>query len=314
MRQDQSFEIMIPVLLENIGNDDADNELSKTQQLLNEKQEEEQISKFLEIQKNSNSQNQINELIKKEEQEEHEKEVKKILEEAEIRQRELDKVQEKETATVFEVDKISIVSNTLSIATSATGARRREEKMLEESPAISLSVPNDLQTLTQNVAVPFALPPVMLHQETFTDLNQSKKKIHLGEDQDNFHPIFVLLQQKSSQNQKRVQQIRMQKQSELLLGMQLRDKQSKPGVKTFIFPGQVLYADYKYLGGYEGHTLIKWSRVPIDAVLHDEAELIEQNDMIGSVKIPFLEAFQNYSELVYDIAGRRLISQTRSIR
>ncbi|KAA6372361.1 MAG: hypothetical protein EZS28_032113 [Streblomastix strix] len=42
--------------------------------------------------------------------------------------------------------------------------------MLEESPAISLSVPNDLQTLTQNVAVPFALPPVMLHQETFIDL------------------------------------------------------------------------------------------------------------------------------------------------
>ncbi|KAA6392542.1 MAG: hypothetical protein EZS28_011928, partial [Streblomastix strix] len=89
-------------------------------------------------------------------------------------------------------------SNTLSIATSATGARRREEKMLEESPAISLSVPNDLQTLTQNVEI-----------------------------------------RRTS----------------------IEDAIERQTEQT-----------------YEDHTLIKWSRVPIDAVLHDEAELIEQNE------------------------------------
>ncbi|KAA6378943.1 MAG: hypothetical protein EZS28_025529 [Streblomastix strix] len=67
--KEQSFELGIPDLQENIDYDDTDKDLSKTQQLLKEKQEDEQISKFLANQKNSHSQKQINELIKKEEQE-----------------------------------------------------------------------------------------------------------------------------------------------------------------------------------------------------------------------------------------------------
>ncbi|KAA6362789.1 MAG: hypothetical protein EZS28_041684, partial [Streblomastix strix] len=139
-------------------------------------------------------------------------------------------------------------------------------------------------TLTQNVAVPFALPPVMLHQETFTDL--LKVVIENIQDRERGGKYDQSELEKEDDTPSRRQlpsnicSPTMSGKEQLLSARQIAQEKSSEvsGVKTFNFPGQVLYADYKYLGGYEGHTLIKWSRIPIDAVLHDEAELIEQNE------------------------------------